>query len=66
MYKYLLFCIRCCRNDCPSFESAKLLSNLPLQDAISIMRCDEFNHDILQYCFIVSTQITIEVCIYNY
>lgn len=26
------------------------------------MRCDNFNNDILQYCFTVSTQITIEVC----
>ncbi|XP_025420820.1 huntingtin [Sipha flava] len=51
---------RCCRYDCPSLESAKLLSNLPLQDVISIMRCDDFNNDILQYCFTVSTQITIE------
>ncbi|XP_050429862.1 huntingtin isoform X2 [Adelges cooleyi] len=52
--------IRCCRNDCPSFESAKLLSNLPLQDSVFIMRADGFNLDILQHCFVVSTFITIE------
>ncbi|XP_050533729.1 huntingtin isoform X2 [Daktulosphaira vitifoliae] len=51
---------RCCRNDCPSFESAKLLSNLPLQDAVSIMRSDGFNYDILQHCFTISTLISIE------
>lgn len=61
MHIYIFF-FRCCRNDCPSFESAKLLSNLPLQDVISIMRSDNFNYDILQYCFTVSTQITVEVC----
>ncbi|VVC25146.1 Hypothetical protein CINCED_3A023792 [Cinara cedri] len=52
---------RCCRNDCSSFESAKLLVNLPLQDAISIMRSEDFNNDILQHCFTVSTQVTIEM-----
>ncbi|CAH1724958.1 unnamed protein product [Aphis gossypii] len=53
--------VRCCHNDCPSFESAKLLSNLPLQDIISIMHCNDFNLDILQYCFTVSTPITIKM-----
>lgn len=36
-----------------------------MQDAMSIMRCDDFNLDILQYCFTVSTQITIKVQFFN-
>ncbi|XP_054259365.1 huntingtin-like [Macrosteles quadrilineatus] len=51
--------LRCCQVESAQ-QCSQLLSQLDYDDIVSVMRCQQFNNCILQHCFILGTQLTMQ------
>nr|CAD7204344.1 unnamed protein product [Timema douglasi] len=52
---------RCCQREYSGLESAQMLSKLDYDDILSVLSCKDFNPGILQDCFKLATQLTLQV-----
>nr|CAD7264749.1 unnamed protein product [Timema shepardi] len=51
---------RCCQREYSGLESAQMLSKLDYDDILSVLSCKDFNPGILQDCFKLATQLTLQ------
>nr|CAD7458554.1 unnamed protein product [Timema tahoe] len=52
---------RCCQREYSGLESAQMLSKLDYDDIFSLLSCKDFNPGILQDCFKLATELTLQV-----
>nr|CAD7591330.1 unnamed protein product [Timema genevievae] len=51
---------RCCQREYSGLESAQMLSKLDYDDILSVLSCKDFNPGILQDCFKLATELTLQ------
>uniref|UniRef100_A0A1B6D7Q0 Huntingtin n=1 Tax=Clastoptera arizonana TaxID=38151 RepID=A0A1B6D7Q0_9HEMI len=51
---------RCCQPESSTRQCAYLLSELEYDDILCVLRCQQFNYGILQYCFLLGTQLSLQ------